>query len=230
AVTLRHLEPALVIVLNGPTVENNAWIPDDHKATTRDFLTAVQKKIDANTVWREMAKKHGGKTMKELLVRNFSSVCVRALHSPRRLSESQELCAPALFALSFSRDQQGAKGETGGKCVNTNDGHAKGHQSVNGGFLAIGGFVVGDFNLDRLLGLVNNCVAKILKDINKDVESSRETRRLYAVYESLTGRQWTRGGLVALGPGAHNFSFQECITCFKALYENGFENERGARN
>ncbi|RMJ09866.1 hypothetical protein CDV36_010518 [Fusarium kuroshium] len=155
--------------------------------------------------------------------------------------------------------------ETGGKCVNTNDGHVKGHQSVNGGFLANGGFVVGDFNVDRLLGLVNNCVAKILKDINKDVESSRETRRLYAVDVRLLSFDGGAvggiirlsilarlellinldisfseyfylivgvgtGGLVALGPGAHNFSFQECITCFKALCENGFENERGARN
>ncbi|KAH7108977.1 hypothetical protein EDB81DRAFT_704931 [Dactylonectria macrodidyma] len=68
--------PALVIVLNGPTVENDAWISDDHEATTRDFFMAIEQEINKNTVLREMAKKHDDKTVMELLTRNFSSVYV----------------------------------------------------------------------------------------------------------------------------------------------------------
>ena len=49
--------PALIIVLNGPTIENEAWISDDHDVATRDFFTAIEKEISENTTLREMAKK-----------------------------------------------------------------------------------------------------------------------------------------------------------------------------
>ncbi|KAK3936131.1 hypothetical protein QBC46DRAFT_367088 [Diplogelasinospora grovesii] len=68
--------PALIIVLNGPTIENEAWISDDHDAATRDFFMAVEQEINENATLREMAKKHGDKTMRELLLRNFSTVYV----------------------------------------------------------------------------------------------------------------------------------------------------------
>ena len=51
--------PALIIVLNGPTIENEAWISDDHDVATRDFFTAIEKEISENTTLREMAKKVG---------------------------------------------------------------------------------------------------------------------------------------------------------------------------
>ncbi|KAF7547599.1 hypothetical protein G7Z17_g7633 [Cylindrodendrum hubeiense] len=68
--------PALVIVLNGPTFENSAWISGDHEAATRDFFMAIEQEINKNTALRKMAKQHGDKTMNELLTRNFSSVYV----------------------------------------------------------------------------------------------------------------------------------------------------------
>lgn len=50
--------PALIVVLNGPTIENEMWISDDNRdAATRDFFMTVEKEISENTVLREMAKK-----------------------------------------------------------------------------------------------------------------------------------------------------------------------------
>lgn len=49
--------PALIIVLNGPSVENEAWISEDHDATTRDFFIAIDREINEDTSLREMAKK-----------------------------------------------------------------------------------------------------------------------------------------------------------------------------
>ena len=49
--------PALVIILNGPSVENESWISDDHDAATRDFFSAVEQEIRENAALRKMAKK-----------------------------------------------------------------------------------------------------------------------------------------------------------------------------
>lgn len=49
--------PALIIVLNGPSIENETWISDDHDAATRDFFMSVEQEISENTTLREMAKK-----------------------------------------------------------------------------------------------------------------------------------------------------------------------------
>lgn len=70
--------------------------------------------------------------------------------------------------------------ETGAKYINTKNGHAKGHQSVDGAVISEGGFVTGPFNLDRFLELVNDNIISALKDINQMTESSREARRSYA--------------------------------------------------
>ena len=51
--------PALIIVLNGPTIENEAWISDDYDVATRDFFTAIEKEISENITLREMVKKVG---------------------------------------------------------------------------------------------------------------------------------------------------------------------------
>jgi hypothetical protein len=49
--------PALIIVLNGPTIENEAWVSDDQDAATRDFFMAIEKEISENATLREMANK-----------------------------------------------------------------------------------------------------------------------------------------------------------------------------
>jgi hypothetical protein len=49
--------PALIVVLNGPSVENEAWISDDYDAATDDFFQAVEQEIHENAVLRQMAQK-----------------------------------------------------------------------------------------------------------------------------------------------------------------------------
>ncbi|KAK3900585.1 hypothetical protein C8A05DRAFT_17128 [Staphylotrichum tortipilum] len=72
----QHSLPALIIILNGPTVENEAWVSDDYEAVTKDFFKAVDSEIDANAKIRELAEKHGDKSMRGLFNRSFSSVHV----------------------------------------------------------------------------------------------------------------------------------------------------------
>jgi hypothetical protein len=54
---------------------------------------------------------------------------------------------------------------TGIRCVNTKNGHAKGHQSSLGIFLADGYFVSGDFDASRFLENIDSFVKSTLKDI-----------------------------------------------------------------
>lgn len=54
---------------------------------------------------------------------------------------------------------------TGNRCVNTKNGHAKGHQSSIGIFLADGYFVSGDFDASRFLESIESFVKSTLKDI-----------------------------------------------------------------
>jgi hypothetical protein len=49
--------PALIVVLNAPTIENEAWVSDDHDAATRDFFMSIEQEITENSTVREMAKK-----------------------------------------------------------------------------------------------------------------------------------------------------------------------------
>ncbi|KAI1388650.1 uncharacterized protein F4822DRAFT_437371 [Hypoxylon trugodes] len=67
--------PALIIVLNGPAIENESWISNDYDAVTRDFFSTIDAEIDENIDFSEMAKK-ANKNMRSLLLRNFSSVHV----------------------------------------------------------------------------------------------------------------------------------------------------------
>ncbi|KAF5684647.1 hypothetical protein FDENT_6652 [Fusarium denticulatum] len=72
----QHALPALIIVLNGPTLENEAWLGDDHEVVTDAFFQAIEKEISETTEFRELAQKHGDKTMRQLFARSFSSVYV----------------------------------------------------------------------------------------------------------------------------------------------------------
>ncbi|KAG5758333.1 hypothetical protein H9Q72_013528 [Fusarium xylarioides] len=72
----QHALPALIIVLNGPTLENEAWLGDDHEVVTDAFFQAIDKEISETTEFRELAQKHGDKTMRQLFARSFSSVYV----------------------------------------------------------------------------------------------------------------------------------------------------------
>ncbi|SPN97426.1 uncharacterized protein DNG_00940 [Cephalotrichum gorgonifer] len=71
----QHTLPALIIILNGPAVENEEWIRDS-QAATRDFFNAVSKEIAAHAKLGDWARQRGDKTMEELLARSFSSVYV----------------------------------------------------------------------------------------------------------------------------------------------------------
>ncbi|KAF5687085.1 hypothetical protein FCIRC_2473 [Fusarium circinatum] len=53
----QHALPALIIVLNGPSLENEAWLRDDHEAVTDAFFQAIEKEISATTEFRELAQK-----------------------------------------------------------------------------------------------------------------------------------------------------------------------------
>ncbi|EWZ80936.1 hypothetical protein FOWG_15265 [Fusarium oxysporum f. sp. lycopersici MN25] len=72
----QHALPALIIVLNGPTLENEEWLGDDHEIVTDAFFQAIEKEISETTEFRELAQKHGDKTMRQLFSRSFSSVYV----------------------------------------------------------------------------------------------------------------------------------------------------------
>lgn len=49
--------PALIIILNAPSIENEAWVSNDHNALTRDFFASIDQEISENATLREMAKK-----------------------------------------------------------------------------------------------------------------------------------------------------------------------------
>jgi hypothetical protein len=49
--------PALIIILNAPTLENEAWVSDDPEAATRDFFHAVDEEIRENDKLRGLATK-----------------------------------------------------------------------------------------------------------------------------------------------------------------------------
>ncbi|PNP76628.1 hypothetical protein FNYG_10047 [Fusarium nygamai] len=53
----QHALPALIIVLNGPTLENEAWLGDDHEVVTDAFFQAIDKEISETTEFRELAQK-----------------------------------------------------------------------------------------------------------------------------------------------------------------------------
>ncbi|CZR37777.1 uncharacterized protein FPRO_07032 [Fusarium proliferatum ET1] len=72
----QHALPALIIVLNGPTLENEAWLGNDHEVVTDAFFQAIEKEISETTEFRELAQRHGDKTMRQLFSRSFSSVYV----------------------------------------------------------------------------------------------------------------------------------------------------------
>lgn len=48
---------ALIIILNGPALENEKWVSDDHDAATKDFFQAIEKEISANAKIKAMAKR-----------------------------------------------------------------------------------------------------------------------------------------------------------------------------
>ncbi|KAK5996132.1 PNPLA-gamma [Cladobotryum mycophilum] len=68
--------PALVIVLNAPSVEDDAWVSEDEEAVTKTFFDALDQEISENRILASLAKKNGDKTLRELLLRNFSTVHV----------------------------------------------------------------------------------------------------------------------------------------------------------
>lgn len=69
---------------------------------------------------------------------------------------------------------------SGGKCVNTKEGHAKGHQDASGQLLADGAFVESDLSPEAFLTSVEKAVESCLQDINENTEPSREARLRYA--------------------------------------------------
>jgi hypothetical protein len=68
---------------------------------------------------------------------------------------------------------------TGIRCVNTKNGHAKGHQGSLGTFLAHGYFVSGDFDTSRFLENIESLVKSTLKDIvDKNMDHDRTVNYL----------------------------------------------------
>ena len=49
--------PALIIILNGSTLENENWISGDPEAATKDFFLAIEKEISENSDIRALAQK-----------------------------------------------------------------------------------------------------------------------------------------------------------------------------
>lgn len=49
--------PALIIILNGPSIENEEWISDNHGSATRAFFMSIEKEISENATMRKMAEK-----------------------------------------------------------------------------------------------------------------------------------------------------------------------------
>lgn len=51
--------PALIIILNGPAFEDEAWVSDNHMAATEGFFKAIAQEIEANAKIRKLAQKVG---------------------------------------------------------------------------------------------------------------------------------------------------------------------------
>jgi hypothetical protein len=94
----------------------------------------------------------------------FKAMCRRALD--RFLSDTQ----PCAYVHS----------ENGEKCINTKTGHAKGHQSADGSFLADGSFVDGIFDSGAFIDRINNTVSMTIKTIDDNLHSNGQERRQYA--------------------------------------------------
>lgn len=69
----QHALPALIIVLNGPTLENEEWVSGDPDAATRDFFTAIEREISENNSIRALAQKVSGRVFFLLLSRVVGS-------------------------------------------------------------------------------------------------------------------------------------------------------------
>lgn len=93
----------------------------------------------------------------------MKSVCQRAIE--QFLNASQ----PCAFVDSA----------TGFSCVNTKNGHAKGHQDSCGTFLEDGCFVSGDFDASKFAETIESVVKSMLKDIvDKDLNNSMRAYHL----------------------------------------------------
>ncbi|RDW63044.1 patatin-like phospholipase family protein [Aspergillus mulundensis] len=68
--------PAAIIIINAPPEGHGRSIADDLDAMTDEFFTGVDHELEANNTLRLKAAQKGDKTLKELLLRNFSSVHV----------------------------------------------------------------------------------------------------------------------------------------------------------
>jgi hypothetical protein len=55
----QHSLPALIIILNGSTLENEAWVSDNHEVATTDFFRAIAQEIEENDKIQELASKVG---------------------------------------------------------------------------------------------------------------------------------------------------------------------------
>jgi len=83
--------------------------------------------------------------------------------------------------------------KSGLQCVNTKEGHSKGHQDPRGNFLANGPFAVGDFDTHSFLAAIKSEVTSILKVVS--LEPSDVERYLVQQQKAL---------LQARGPSEHS--------------------------
>ncbi|VBB80788.1 Putative calcium-independent phospholipase A2 [Podospora comata] len=72
----QHALPALIIVLNGPTIEDEEWIHGSPEAVTDAFFKTIEEEISANEKIKNFANFHGTKNMKDLFRRSYSTVYV----------------------------------------------------------------------------------------------------------------------------------------------------------
>ncbi|KAL4987485.1 hypothetical protein BDW68DRAFT_177857 [Aspergillus falconensis] len=75
--------PAAIIIINAPPEEHDQWISDDPNAMTNEFFRGVDHELEENNTLRSKASQKGDKTLKELLLRNFSSVHVHYIPDAR---------------------------------------------------------------------------------------------------------------------------------------------------
>ncbi|OCL10312.1 FabD/lysophospholipase-like protein [Glonium stellatum] len=80
---------------------------------------------------------------------------------------------------------------TGGRCVNTKAGHAKGHQDKYGEFLAEGSFMTGGFDSLTFLEMISKKVSEFLRQIN-DSSINQDRRRSFAIEHHLQTLQSAR--------------------------------------
>lgn len=72
--------PALIIVLNGPEIEDETWISDDHDALTKEFFKAIENQIVENTTLRNMAKKVSKQLSRAVLVHHSYAYLHKGQH------------------------------------------------------------------------------------------------------------------------------------------------------